>query len=53
MTEVYENSWKKYTNGEDYTYDKISDSIVVREIQMQITIRHHFSSIKLAKSLNR
>lgn len=41
---------KKYTNGE-YTYEKISNSLVVRETQIQTTVRHYFSSIKLVKSI--
>lgn len=38
----------KYTNGE-YTYEKISNSLVVREIQIQTTVRHYFFIYKNGK----
>lgn len=50
MCEVYEKkSQKKYTNGE-YTSEKISDSLVVSELQR--LIRHKILIYKIAKISN-
>ena len=50
MCEVYEKkSQKKYTNGE-YTSEKISDSLVVSELQS--LIRHKILIYKIAKISN-